>query len=122
MIRDLHFKTSVRLVPTVRETDGLAMSSRNSRLSSADRKAAPILYRALQAVRKMIRQGEGESKVILEAATSFVQSEPRARIEYLALCDPETLEPLKRLKKRAVFLAAIKVGSVRLIDNIIVQT
>ncbi|MFQ5949925.1 MAG: pantoate--beta-alanine ligase, partial [Nitrospiria bacterium] len=61
MICDLHFKTSVRLLPTVRESDGLAMSSRNGRLSSADRKAAPILYRALQAARKMIRQGERES-------------------------------------------------------------
>lgn len=121
MIRDLHFKTALHLLPTVRETDGLAMSSRNGRLSSSDRKAALILYRTLQAVRKMIRQGERESKVILEAAKSLIRSEPRARIDYLALCDPETLEPIDRLERRVIFLAAVKIGTVRLIDNIIVK-
>lgn len=121
MIRDLHFNISVLLLPTVRETDGLAMSSRNGRLSPAERKAAPIVYQALQAAREMIRQGERESKVILEAAESLIRSEGRARIDYLALCDPVTLEPLTYLEKRAVFLAAVKIGTVRLIDNIILK-
>ncbi len=121
MVRDLHFKTTVRLVSTIRETDGLAMSSRNGRLSSADRKAAPILYRALQVARKMIRQGERKSQVILEATAALIRSEPRVRIDYMAFCDPETLEPIKHLEKRIVFLAAVKIGAVRLIDNIILK-
>ncbi|HIE64688.1 MAG: pantoate--beta-alanine ligase [Nitrospira sp.] len=121
MIRDLHFKTTVRLVPTVRERDGLAMSSRNVRLSSADRKAAPVLYRALQSAQKMIHQGERDGKIILEKAKSLIRSEPRARIDYLALCDPETLDPLKSLERRGVFLAAVKFGNVRLIDNILIK-
>ncbi|MFQ5578980.1 MAG: pantoate--beta-alanine ligase [Nitrospiria bacterium] len=121
LVRDLHFKTSVHRLPTVREADGLAMSSRNSRLSSADRKAAPVLYQTLQAARKMIRQGERESQEVLEASETKIRMEPRARINYLALCDPETLEPLKWLERRSVFLAAIQIGTVRLIDNVFVN-
>jgi len=121
MIRDLHFKTTVRLVPTIRERDGLAMSSRNIRLSQAERKAAPILYRALQTAKKLIHQGERKSEAVLEAAESVIRTEPRARMDYLALCDPETLEPLRHLQGHVVILAAVKIGSVRLIDNILVK-
>ena len=118
MIRDLHFNAALRLVPTRREKDGLAMSSRNERLSPADRQAAPVLYQALQHAWRIIRQGERDSPKILQQVESVLRSEPRAVIDYAALCDPETLEPIERLHKKAVLLLAVKIGPVRLIDNL----
>lgn len=118
MIRDLHFSTAVHLHPTVREEDGLALSSRNQRLAPADRKAAPILYQALRHAEHLIRQGERKGQTILREVESVIRSEPLAAIDYAALCDPETLEPIDRLKKKAILLLAVKIGAVRLLDNL----
>jgi pantoate--beta-alanine ligase len=118
MIGDLHFKTAVHLHPTLREEDGLALSSRNQRLSPAERKAAPILYQALRQAEELVRQGERKSQTILRQVESIIRSEPRAVIDYVALCDPKTLEPVDRLHQRAILLLAVKIGAVRLIDNL----
>jgi pantoate--beta-alanine ligase len=118
MIRDLHFNTAVHLHPTVREEDGLALSSRNQRLSPADRMAAPILYQALRHAQHLVREGERKSQTILQEVETVLRSESRAAIDYAALCDPETLAPIERLEKKAILLLAVKIGPVRLIDNL----
>ena len=121
MIRDLHFETAVRLIPTAREKDGLAMSSRNQRLAPADREAAPILYRGLQEAKRLVDRGERSGPKIVKRVESILRSEPRAGIDYVALCNPYTLEPVDRMEGGAVLLLAVKIGSVRLIDNLLLQ-
>lgn len=118
MMEDLHFDTEVRILPTIREANGLAMSSRNQRLSSAKRKAGAVLYRALRQAETRVRKGERLADVILSEAATLIKNEPHVEIDYLALCDPETLKPIETLERHAICLAAIKIGSVRLIDNI----
>lgn len=121
MIRDLHFETAVRLISTMREKDGLAMSSRNQRLAPADREAAPVLYRALQEAKRLVGKGERRGPKIVKQVESILRSEPRARIDYVALCDPKTLEPVDRVEGGAVLLLAVRFGAVRLIDNLLLQ-
>lgn len=118
MVKDLHLDLSIRILPTVREKDGLAMSSRNQRLSPAERAAAPILFRALKKAEALIREGIRESGPLLQEVEALIRSEPLARIDYAALCDPASLEPIERIEKEAVLLLAVKIGSVRLIDNL----
>lgn len=121
MVKDLHFAVSIRIFPTVREKDGLAMSSRNQRLSPAERAAAPILFKALKQAKDRIRQGIHERFPLLQEVEASIQAEPLARIDYAALCDPASLEPIERIQKEAVLLLAVKIGSVRLIDNLLIR-
>lgn len=121
MVRDLHLDVAIRILRTSREKDGLAMSSRNRRLSPAERAAAPILYRALKRVEALVGEGTRESKTLLREAESLIRSEPRAAIDYIALCDPESLEPIDRIDDRAVLLLAARIGPVRLLDNLLIQ-
>ncbi len=118
MIADLHFETEVRVLPIIREKDGLAMSSRNCRLSSHDRAIAPVLHQALRQAEKIVRQGEGRAEKILNAVTATLASTPRIEVEYVALCDPINLEAIENLEKEGVLLIAVKLASVRLIDNV----
>jgi pantoate--beta-alanine ligase len=106
--------------PTIREQDGLAMSSRNRYLSPEDRRAAGILYRALQAGRQAVEEGGVAASAVEHIMRKTVEQEPSARIEYLTLCDPASLEPLERVDRRILLLGAIQIGSVRLIDNVVV--
>ncbi|MDC4225123.1 MAG: pantoate--beta-alanine ligase [Candidatus Manganitrophus sp.] len=121
MVKDLHFALSIRIRPTVREKDGLAMSSRNQRLSSAERAAAPLLFNALKHAEARVRQGIHKSRPLLEEVERLIRSEPLAQIDYVALCDPESLEPLEKIQKEAVLLLAVKIGPVRLIDNLLIR-
>lgn len=121
MVKDLHLDLSIRILPTVREKDGLAMSSRNQRLSPAERAAAPTLFRALKEAEGRIRGGALESKPILREVEALIQAEPLARIDYAALCHPETLEPIERIEQEAVLLLAVKIGAVRLLDNLLIH-
>ena len=121
-VADLNLGVTIDVRPTVREQDGLAMSSRNRYLSPEDRQASSILYRALQAGRQTIRRGRVAASMVERIMRQTVEQEPRARIEYLALCDPATLEPLERVDRRALLLGAIRIGSVRLIDNVVVTS
>lgn len=121
LVEDLNLGTKIVIHPTVRESDGLALSSRNVYLTAAQRLAAPVLYEALrtgaQAIRRGLRSGEQISRLM----TKLVEQEPLARIEYLAVCHPGTLEPLSTVTSRAVLLGAIRIGAVRLIDNLLVN-
>ncbi len=118
MVRDLHFNIALRVLPTVREKDGLAMSSRNVRFADDDRKAAPILYKALCHAKRLVSEGEDDCRRIVRQAQSLIRSESRATIDYITMCNPVTLEPIERLTGKAVLLLAVKIGNVRLIDNV----
>ncbi len=120
LVQDLNLGTRVIVYPTVREADGLALSSRNVFLTPAQRRAAPVLFRALQAGRDAIRAGGRSGAAIQQAMRKVVGKESLATIDYLAVCNPDTLEPLKQVRERAVLLGAIRIGKIRLIDNLLV--
>ena len=117
MVRDLNVPVTVVGVPTVREPDGLALSSRNQRLSEEERRIAPALYRALELAGKRIAMGERQpEKVRLEALAEL--NRPENRVEYLEIVDPAERPPAGRIEGPVLVAAAIWIGSTRLIDNI----
>jgi pantoate--beta-alanine ligase len=115
MIADLDFPIGVEIVPTVRERDGLAMSSRNRYLDSAQREQAPTLYRALLAVRNSLESGSSKPDAILAGTTALSKS---ARLEYLELVDARDFLPLEHLRPPAFIVGAARFGTTRLIDNL----
>ncbi len=115
MVEDLNFMTRVEIVETVREPDGLAMSSRNAYLSGEERAAAPTLYGALQAMLKEIRAGKSVEEA-RETASGVLS--PRARLEYLNLVDARTFSRLQTLRVPAFLIGAARFGRTRLIDNL----
>jgi len=121
LVKDLNLPGRLVVHPTVRESDGLALSSRNVYLSSRQRQAAPILNRALQAGAAAIRSGERLGARIQRRMAQVVAQEPQATVEYLAVCDPLTLAPLSTLHRKAVLLGALRIGKVRLLDNLLVS-
>lgn len=117
LAKDLNLPGTLRVHPTVREHDGLALSSRNVYLSASQRDAAPVLYRALQAGAAAIRSGERRGALIQRLMTQMIKTERSVTPEYLAVCDPSTLEPLPTIQRHAILLGAIRLGTVRLLDN-----
>jgi pantoate--beta-alanine ligase len=106
----------------VREQDGLAMSSRNVYLSPKERIVATTLYKSLRAGVDAIRKGVTDGAAVQKVMAQIVKREPALTIDYLAVCDSRTLEPLSSVASRAVLLGAVRLGSVRLIDNLVVAT
>lgn len=121
MVQDLNEPVTIVPVATVRESDGLAMSSRNTHLSSDERRRAPELYRTLCVVREDSMSGRRSLQEALKFAREKLSKVPEFSLQYLEVCDPNTLEPLSEAKTPMVILVAAKLGSVRLIDNIIVN-
>ena len=121
VIEDLSLGVTLIVHPTVREPDGLAMSSRNVYLSPGERRIAPVFYQALHAGRRMIQRGATDGESLREAMHKVIAGEPAISIDYLAVCDPITLEPLSTIHRQAVLLGAIRLGQVRLIDNIAIR-
>jgi pantoate--beta-alanine ligase len=121
MVRDLDLDVEVLVAPTVREADGLAMSSRNKYLDEEDRKAARCLSRGLFLARNLFLEGERDPVRITAAARVAIEAENRAALEYLEARDPETLSPLAGPSNRMTILVAAHVGPARLIDNITLQ-
>jgi pantoate--beta-alanine ligase len=115
MVRDLNFNIDIIAVPTVREEDGLACSSRNQYLNSDERKQAPVLNKALQA---MANAGKKSASEIVELAREVINEAPLARIDYLELVDAATLQPVQSAGPNTVLLVAVFFGKTRLIDNI----
>ncbi|HEX3270673.1 MAG TPA: pantoate--beta-alanine ligase, partial [Ktedonobacterales bacterium] len=116
LVRDLDIPVEIVVAPTVREPDGLALSSRNAYLGTADRERAVALHRGLEAARAAVEAGEHDASAVLASARAAM--EPFAvEPEYLALVDPETLEPLERVDREALVAVAARVGPARLIDN-----
>jgi len=121
LVKDLNFNIRLIVRPTVRERDGLAMSSRNVFLSTEERRLAPMLYQALLAAQRAIETGVADPKTVQAMMRNVLEAQPAIRIDYLAICDPDTLEPLDRIDRQAVILGAIRLGSVRLIDNVLTR-
>jgi pantoate--beta-alanine ligase len=118
MARDLSFPVEVVGVPTVRDVDGLALSSRNSYLSPDERAAAPVIYRALQAGGALIRSGESDPRVVRELMAGIIEAEPLARLDYVAVVDADSFTVPEPLTGNLRLLAAVGFGRARLIDNV----
>jgi pantoate--beta-alanine ligase len=122
MIADLNLPVELRVLPTVRERDGLAMSSRNAYLNTEERAAADVLYRALEAGQALIASDPAASaQRAIEAMRGVIAAEPRARLEYADVCDPDTFAPLEALRAPAILAIAARVGPARLIDNFLLR-
>ena len=120
MVRDLNLPLEIIGVPTVREPDGLAMSSRNALLSPAERQAATVLYRALQAAQAAQASNQTASRVLVDIARRLIAAEPPARIEYIEIVDRDILQPVATIDRECRLALAVWFGNVRLIDNIAV--
>ncbi len=121
LVEDLNLGARVIVYPTVREADGLALSSRNVFLTPAQRRAVPVLFQALKAGRAAIRNGSRSGAKIQQVMRKIVENDALAKIDYLAVCNPDTLEPITQVRDRAVLLGAIRIGKIRLIDNLLVK-
>jgi pantoate--beta-alanine ligase len=121
MARDLHLDSEIAVCPIVRAPDGLAMSSRNAYLKPAERRAATILFRALDSARASIARGERDALRLTAAMREMLRSEPLAEIDYVELVDAETLEPVTWLRGACLALLAVKIGGVRLLDNMLIE-
>jgi pantoate--beta-alanine ligase len=119
MTRDLNFPVRIVVGPTIREPDGLAMSSRNTYLNSAERKAATVLYRALEAARIAHSNGEHGGESLRKVTKDVINAEPLAKLQYVSCADPETLQELETVGRGALLSMAVFIGKTRLIDNIL---
>jgi pantoate--beta-alanine ligase len=117
VVADLNMGTEVVVVPTVRESDGLAMSSRNIYLSPEERQAATILFKALRLARQLGEGGERDAEKIRQQMTSLIRKEPLVQIDYVSIADAETLEELSSIDGPALASLAVRIGKTRLIDN-----
>jgi len=121
MALDLNLPSTIRVMPTVREADGLAMSSRNVYLTPEQRAQAPALSRALSWGKREILDGERRAARVEEGMRQIVQEQPLLHPEYLAVADAKTLEPISAIRGRVVLLGAVRAGATRLIDNVLVD-
>ncbi|WP_026369446.1 pantoate--beta-alanine ligase [Kallotenue papyrolyticum] len=119
MVRDLNIPTSIVVVPTVRDADGLALSSRNVYLTPEERAAAPVLYRALTAARERYAAGERDAEALRRVMRAVIATEPLARSDYVSVADAETLREIEGpIETGALLSLAVRFGSTRLIDNL----
>ncbi len=121
MVRDLNFDVKIVTAPIVREKDGLAMSSRNVYLTPEERQDALALHQSLKLAEDLIRRGEKSSQAIVQTMRKFIENKKRARIDYISVVHPDTLEPLPSIGNKALIALAVFVGKIRLIDNTIVE-
>jgi len=117
MVKDLNIELQIVGVPTYREPDGLAMSSRNSYLNSEERKSALCLKKSLDLAREMVGKGETRSATFKQAIEELVHSHPYTQIDYVSLCDPVTLDDVDTVTGETLLALAVRVGKTRLIDN-----
>ncbi len=120
MVRDLAFNLEVIACPTLRESDGLAMSSRNVRLNRVEREASPVLYRALMAAQNEWQVGRRDAEHLRDTMRQIIESEPLAKIDYVSAADPISLQELEGPAERALLSLAVFLGEVRLIDNVVI--
>ncbi len=121
MARDLNLDSEIVVSPIVREPDGLALSSRNAYLSAEERKAAAVLYRALDAARSELAAGVRDALQLQTSLRRKLDSEPLARVDYAEVVDAETFEPIMRVRKSCYLLLAVFIGKTRLIDNLYLE-
>jgi pantoate--beta-alanine ligase len=118
MVADMGMLMEVVVCPTVREDDGLAMSSRNAHLDARERKAAQVLYRALEDVKIAVRCGERDAAVLRGRMMDILLKEPRAEVDYVSIADPHTLAEIDTIEGPVLASLAVNIGQTRLIDNI----
>ena len=121
MVADLNMNLKVVTCPTVREPDGLAMSSRNTYLKPNERKAAVVLYKSLKLAEQMWSQGERDAEKIRRKMAEFIKKQPLANIDYISIADNETLEELDVVKPPALVSLVVKIGKPRLLDNVALE-
>jgi pantoate--beta-alanine ligase len=121
MVRDLNLAVEIAPVATVRESDGLALSSRNKHLSMEERKVAPILFQALLVAQKLIAIGTTSAAEVKAAAQAVLAQQPSARVEYVEVVDPEDMQPVSDIDGPVRVAAAVWLGSTRLIDNMLCE-
>jgi pantoate--beta-alanine ligase len=121
LVRDLGLPVEIVVVPTVREPDGLAMSSRNRYLPTAERDAAPVLYRALMAADEAYAAGERDARRLRELMHRELEDEPLANADYVSIADAETLAELERIERPALASLAVRFPSARLIDSLLLD-
>jgi pantoate--beta-alanine ligase len=121
MVRDLDFDIQIIGVPTVREADGLAMSSRNTYLSTQERRSALSLSRSLFKAQELFKSGERTARVLIDSARAIITREETAIIDYIKVCVIETLQDVDTISKPAVMALAVKIGKARLIDNVVLK-
>lgn len=121
MTRDLNFPIEIVVCPTVREADGLAMSSRNSYLNAEERAAATVLFRALSAAKSAYARGERSAERLRQIMAETLAAEPLARTQYVSCADYETLEELETVRGKALLSMAVFIGKTRLIDNFVLE-
>ncbi len=118
LVRDLHLPVEIVAGETVRESDGLAMSSRNAYLDGEERRAAAVLHRALRAGEALVAAGERRASAVRERILVVLAEEPRATVDYVAVVDAESFQPVETLAGNVVLPIALRIGGVRLIDNL----
>jgi len=121
MASDLNMDTEVKIMPVVREKDGLAMSSRNTYLSEAERKDAAILYQSLKHAESLIRGGEKDAKKVIRAVEDMIKTKETARIDYAAIVDTKEFKDIRTMSGEIMIALAVFFGQIRLIDNIVVN-
>ncbi|OFW65459.1 MAG: hypothetical protein A2V52_07130 [Actinobacteria bacterium RBG_19FT_COMBO_54_7] len=121
MVEDLNFNIEIAKCPTIRESDGLALSSRNMYLNGEERSAAAILYRSLQAAGEMISRGERDASAIIAGINKLLDSEELIEPEYVEVVDYRLLHPLEELRGEVLIALAARVGKARLIDNLLIN-
>ncbi|MFC1767722.1 pantoate--beta-alanine ligase [Candidatus Margulisiibacteriota bacterium] len=121
MVKDVDMGVEVVALPTVKEADGLAMSSRNTYLTPRQRNEAAVLYRSLKFAKVLVRSGQTSAKKIKQAMKKMIRTKPLVKIDYVSICDPETFDEVNKIKERTLIALAAFVGRTRLIDNIVVS-
>ena len=119
MVADLNMNLEVIVCPTIREKDGLAMSSRNAYLTHIERLSATVLYRSLCLARDMFANGERDAKIIRKAMIDLISREPAAKIDYVSIADMQTLDEIDIIESKALVSLAVRLGKPRLIDNLV---
>jgi pantoate--beta-alanine ligase len=121
MVAELNMNLEIVTVPTMRERDGLAMSSRNTYLNPEERKAATVLYQAISLAHKLWLQGETNTQAIRQQMLTLIQKEPLAAIDYISTADTQNLDELDTVKSPTLVSLAVKIGNTRLIDNVVLE-
>ena len=122
MVKDLNLGITMKIMPIVRENDGLAMSSRNSYLNKTERKEAPVLRKALLEAERAVSGGEASSKKIIKAMRDVIKEAPSAKIDYISVVGTESLKDIASIKDEVLIALAVSIGKTRLIDNVIIRT